>query len=313
MNNHDIELPPLPDWFAGYSSADKHVVQAYAYAAIEADRKRRGEPVGYFQNVNSLFPDAEPIYEQVAGEHVGDSDVFPLYAKPQPTEPVKEVSDAPAALRFAAQVVELYDDATMDNDYMIDSGDCAGILSALADYFSRFNTTPPADGRAQQDADKADIQVALAAAQANVTHLSALADRWIALRNVPDDLLGHAGIPCISIPEGPKRGKHVNGEDAEQAVDQIIADRAQQSGEQGLEVHALVRRDAAPQPAEPVKVPSAKFTLGDHVRKTKGSRWQGIVVGTYSTSLTPEGYAVESDTETGSVQIYPAAALERVL
>lgn len=56
----------------------------------------------------------------------------------------------------------------------------------------------------------------------------------------------------------------------------------------------------------------AKFQLGDQVRKTKGSQWHGTVVGTYSTSLTPEGYAVESSTEKGSVQIYPAAALEDI-
>lgn len=55
---------------------------------------------------------------------------------------------------------------------------------------------------------------------------------------------------------------------------------------------------------------AAKFQLGDRVRKTKGSQWHGTVVGTYSTELTPEGYAVESATEKGSVQIYPAAALE---
>lgn len=54
-----------------------------------------------------------------------------------------------------------------------------------------------------------------------------------------------------------------------------------------------------------------KFQLGDKVRKTKGSQWKGTVVGTYSTTLTPEGYAVESSTEIGSVQIYPAAALEK--
>lgn len=54
----------------------------------------------------------------------------------------------------------------------------------------------------------------------------------------------------------------------------------------------------------------AKFSLGDRVRKIKGSRWQGHVVGFYSTNLTPEGYAVESETEVGSVQIYPAPALE---
>lgn len=58
--------------------------------------------------------------------------------------------------------------------------------------------------------------------------------------------------------------------------------------------------------------PTPTFQLGDHVRKTKGSQWRGRVVGTYSTTLTPEGYAVESDTETGSVQIYPVGALELV-
>lgn len=55
-----------------------------------------------------------------------------------------------------------------------------------------------------------------------------------------------------------------------------------------------------------------KFNMGDRVRKTKGSEWQGRVVGTYSTSLTPEGYAVESEAHPGSVQIYPASALEAV-
>ena len=55
-----------------------------------------------------------------------------------------------------------------------------------------------------------------------------------------------------------------------------------------------------------------KFKLGDPVRKTKGSCWSGKVVGTYSTELTPEGYAVESFVEKGSVQIYPAAALEKI-
>ena len=55
----------------------------------------------------------------------------------------------------------------------------------------------------------------------------------------------------------------------------------------------------------------AKFKLGDTVKKVKGSQWHGTVVGTYSTSLTPEGYAVENKYEAGSVQIYPAAALEK--
>lgn len=51
------------------------------------------------------------------------------------------------------------------------------------------------------------------------------------------------------------------------------------------------------------------FAIGNRVTKRKGSRWTGRVVGFYSTALTPEGYAVESENEHGSVQIYPAAAL----
>ena len=53
-----------------------------------------------------------------------------------------------------------------------------------------------------------------------------------------------------------------------------------------------------------------RFRIGDHVRKVRGAAWQGTVVGTYSTTLTPEGYCVESDAHSGAVQIYPEAALE---
>ena len=54
------------------------------------------------------------------------------------------------------------------------------------------------------------------------------------------------------------------------------------------------------------------WPLGTHVRKKKGAHWQGFIVGFYSTDLTPEGYAVESEFEFGSVQIYPYSALELV-
>lgn len=57
---------------------------------------------------------------------------------------------------------------------------------------------------------------------------------------------------------------------------------------------------------------SPTFQRGDIVRKRSGSQWQGRVVGEYSTTLTPEGYAVESDSHAGSVQIYPVGALEHV-
>lgn len=53
-----------------------------------------------------------------------------------------------------------------------------------------------------------------------------------------------------------------------------------------------------------------KFAIGQRVTKIRGSSWTGKVVGFYSTSLTPMGYAVESENEPGSVQIYPEAAIE---
>jgi len=57
--------------------------------------------------------------------------------------------------------------------------------------------------------------------------------------------------------------------------------------------------------------PKPRFKIGDYVRKLSGSEWVGYVVGTYSTELTPEGYAIESAYHQGSVQIYPAAALTK--
>ena len=67
-----------------------------------------------------------------------------------------------------------------------------------------------------------------------------------------------------------------------------------------------------PPEGEPLDGGRPAFKRGDLVRKRSGSQWQGRIVGEYSTTLTPEGYAVESDAHVGSVQIYPAAALERV-
>lgn len=56
----------------------------------------------------------------------------------------------------------------------------------------------------------------------------------------------------------------------------------------------------------------AHFSFGERVRKRSGAQWSGRVVGWYCTALTPVGYAVESDAHAGSVQIYPATALEPV-
>lgn len=64
------------------------------------------------------------------------------------------------------------------------------------------------------------------------------------------------------------------------------------------------RKAVAEDAAAPIEWPR-----GTRVTKIKGSSWTGKVVGFYSTNLTPVGYAVESETEIGSVQIYPRAAL----
>ena len=61
-----------------------------------------------------------------------------------------------------------------------------------------------------------------------------------------------------------------------------------------------------------VELNPPKFRRGDRVRKKSGSHWQGYIVGSYSTKLTPEGYAVESEFHPGSVQIYPWQALEKL-
>lgn len=58
--------------------------------------------------------------------------------------------------------------------------------------------------------------------------------------------------------------------------------------------------------------PLGAFVIGTRLRKKSGSSWQGRVVGYYSTSLTHVGYCIESEREPGSVQIYPASALEVV-
>ena len=60
-----------------------------------------------------------------------------------------------------------------------------------------------------------------------------------------------------------------------------------------------------------VEKPSGfRWAFGTRVRKKHGAQWQGRVVGFYQTTLTLEGYCVESERERGSVQIYPASALE---
>lgn len=53
-----------------------------------------------------------------------------------------------------------------------------------------------------------------------------------------------------------------------------------------------------------------RWGFGTALKKKSGSNWYGKVTGFYSTEQTPEGYAVESWVHRGSVQFYPAQALE---
>lgn len=60
-----------------------------------------------------------------------------------------------------------------------------------------------------------------------------------------------------------------------------------------------------------MKPEGAKWSMGDDVKKKRGSSWRGRIVGFYSTATTPIGYCVESMFEPGSVQLWPEAALEQ--
>lgn len=59
-----------------------------------------------------------------------------------------------------------------------------------------------------------------------------------------------------------------------------------------------------------IEPPLGFWLYGTLLQKRHGSQWRGRVVGFYSTETTPVGYAIESHFEKGSVQIYPASALE---
>jgi len=102
-------------------------------------------------------------------------------------------------------------------------------------------------------------------------------------------------------PPGPEAGRFVEVEDTEGRSVNAGEWRERTDGLWELSLHAT------PHPEQ-----SGKFAMHQRVRKTSGSEWQGRICGTYSTPLTPEGYAVESEAHAGSVQIYPAKALEAV-
>ena len=99
----------------------------------------------------------------------------------------------------------------------------------------------------------------------------------------------------LHVEMGNPAGVHVFYDDRLQAMASLILDAATVADK-----YARYRRERD----------GWRFKRGDRVKKTKGSSWHGVVVGFYSTELTPRGYVVESEREPGSCQLYPEGALE---
>lgn len=144
------------------------------------------------------------------------------------------------------------------------------------------------------------IRSALAKAEKSVAELKAEVDRCHARLEIDHQFLlsGDGGEDLVRV-EVPidQRANQIDGIEARDAT---IAE---------LERQIAALEPAPAHPEEPWPE-AAKFKWGDRVRKIKGASWTGRVCGIYSTALTPLGYAVESENEPGSVQIYPEAALE---
>lgn len=45
------------------------------------------------------------------------------------------------------------------------------------------------------------------------------AERFRRLRNLPDEMLGVHGVPCVAVPDGPRAGRYVSGTDLDAALE----------------------------------------------------------------------------------------------
>jgi len=70
-------------------------------------------------------------------------------------------------------------------------------------------------------------------------------------------------------------------------------------------------KPAQPSRSRPMKL-EERFPLGASVRKISGPQWQGVIVGYYSSSFTPEGLVIECTAEgaRGQVHVEPAKRME---
>lgn len=115
-----------------------------------------------------------------------------------------------------------------------------------------------------------------------------------------------------AIPRAPAQPEQSKPANKLRALAEIWDQNADEADEFGNAQAAEALRLAAFELRATLSAPQGKFRMGDLVKKSTGSEWVGRVVGWYSTTMTPEGYAVESEAHAGSVQIYPAKALEAV-
>ena len=124
-----------------------------ARAELKAYLRTIGEPAGYSLPVGSmgekkwaqLPKDCKPIglvFQRIDAKtgaitEAGRVTWADWLAYPNGSKP------AGNDLRWAAGVIEKYDAATIEDCHMIDSTDCAAILTALAEYRKRFDSPTP--------------------------------------------------------------------------------------------------------------------------------------------------------------------------
>ncbi|MGV6475401.1 hypothetical protein [Azotobacter vinelandii] len=57
------------------------------------------------------------------------------------------------------------------------------------------------------------------AGNAEIERLQKDADLFRRLRNLPDEMLGAPGVPCVAVPDGPRAGRYVSGTDLDAALE----------------------------------------------------------------------------------------------
>ena len=151
------ELPPLPEWVKMDDLAQlvpsevRIAMRAYGQACADAAladaalSRPVAIPEGYKLVPLEPTPNmCDEVVTEVGGCYSCSAqlpswgqctDIYKamLAAAPASPQPVAKVltDTQEAAFELAAKTIELFDDKTMENDYMLDSSECAGIIRAL--------------------------------------------------------------------------------------------------------------------------------------------------------------------------------------